>query len=165
MADTRVVLPARPCPIRARLRRLAPSYTFTGCLLPQAYGKGDKAPDEDEYKLQASPTTPAKLLMLTHGVWPRKGSRRDRSRGDGRPRRSSQGFAYQSVSQRAESAPLDGRGRPSLRGHWCESNADYNVAPFSAISFLIFSTNSPVAISSVFSFPRVRTLTLLASDS
>jgi hypothetical protein len=68
MADTRVVLPACPCPIRARLRRLAPSYTFTGCLLPQAYGKGDKARNEDEYRVQASPTTPAKLLMLTQGM-------------------------------------------------------------------------------------------------
>src|SRR5437899_3399439 len=68
MADTRVVLPACPCPTRARLRRLAPSYTFTGCLLPQAYGKGDKARNEDEYRVQASPTMPAKLLMLTQGV-------------------------------------------------------------------------------------------------
>src|ERR1700681_531838 len=68
MADTRVVLPACPCPIRARLRRLAPSYTFTGCLLPQAYGKGDTARNEDEYRVQASPTTPAKLLMLTQGM-------------------------------------------------------------------------------------------------
>src|SRR5271169_5024159 len=68
MADTRVVLPACPCPIRARLRRLAAAYTFTGCLLPQAYGKGDKARNEDEYRVQASPTTPAKLLMLTQGV-------------------------------------------------------------------------------------------------
>src|SRR6266849_9041527 len=68
MVDTRVVLPACPCPIRARLRRLAPSYTFTGCLLPQAYGKGDTARNEDEYRVQASPTTPAKLLMLTQGV-------------------------------------------------------------------------------------------------
>src|ERR1700686_3182907 len=68
MADTRVGLPACPCPMRARLRRLAPSYTFTGCLLPQAYGKGDKARNEDEYRVQASPTTPAKLLMLTQGA-------------------------------------------------------------------------------------------------
>jgi hypothetical protein len=35
----------------------------------------------------------------------------------------------------------------------------------SDISFLIFSTNSPVAMSSVFSLPRVRTFTLFASDS
>src|ERR1700730_16902759 len=41
----------------------------------------------------------------------------------------------------------------------------YNVALFSAISFLIFSTNSAVSMSSVFSFPRVRTFTLLDSDS
>src|SRR6267143_6058616 len=68
MADTRVVLPACPCPMRARLRRLAPSYTFTGCLLPQAYGKSDTARNEDEYRVQASPTTPAKLLMLTQGM-------------------------------------------------------------------------------------------------
>src|SRR6202795_3464880 len=68
MADTRVVLPACPCPMKARLRRLAPSYTFTGCLLPQAYGKGDTARNEDEYRVQASPTTPAKLLMLTQGM-------------------------------------------------------------------------------------------------
>src|SRR5208282_6235645 len=68
MADTRVVLPACPCPMRARLRRLAAAYTFTGCLLPQAYGKGDKARNGDEYRVQASPTTPAKLLMLTQGV-------------------------------------------------------------------------------------------------
>src|SRR6266849_53939 len=68
MADTRVVLPACPCPMRARLRRLAPSYTFTRCLLPQAYGKGNKARNEDEYRVQASPTTPAKLLMLTQGM-------------------------------------------------------------------------------------------------
>src|SRR5712692_5874378 len=73
MADTRVVLPACPCPIRARLRRLAPSYTFTGCLLPQAYGKGDTARNEDEYRVQASPTTPAKLLMLTQGMGRLKG--------------------------------------------------------------------------------------------
>src|SRR5208282_6824980 len=69
MADTKVVFPACPCPIRARLRRLAASYTFTGCLLPQAYRKGDTARNEDEYRLQASPTSPAKLLMLTQGVW------------------------------------------------------------------------------------------------
>src|SRR5580658_968399 len=68
MADTSVVLPACPCPIRARLRRLAASYTFTGCLLPQAYGKGDTARNEDEYRAQASPTTPAKLSMLTQGM-------------------------------------------------------------------------------------------------
>src|SRR5271157_3796628 len=74
MADTRVVLPACPCPIRARLRRLAPSYAFTGFLLPQAYGKGDTARDEDEYRVQASPTTPAKLLMLTQGVGRLKGT-------------------------------------------------------------------------------------------
>src|SRR5580658_2846428 len=73
MAETRVVLPACPCPIRARLRRLAAAYTFTGCLLPQAYGKGDKARNEDEYRLQASPTTPAKLLMLTQGAGGLKG--------------------------------------------------------------------------------------------
>src|ERR1700687_1356904 len=73
MADTRVVLPACPCPMRARLRRLAPSYTFTGCLLPQAYGKGDTARNEDEYRVQASPTTPAKLLMLTQGMGRLKG--------------------------------------------------------------------------------------------
>src|SRR5216683_1250489 len=73
MADTRVVLPACPCPMRARLRRLAPSYTFTGCLLPQAYGKGDTARNEDEYTVQASPTTPAKLLMLTQGMGRLKG--------------------------------------------------------------------------------------------
>src|ERR1700724_1347291 len=41
----------------------------------------------------------------------------------------------------------------------------YNVALFSAISFLIFSTNSAVPMSSVFSFPRVRTFTLFASAS
>src|SRR6266481_5801215 len=76
MADTRVVLPACPCPMRARLRRLAPSYTFTGCLLPQAYGKSDTARNEDEYRVQASPTTPAKLLMLTQGMGRLKG--RDR---------------------------------------------------------------------------------------
>src|ERR1039458_972144 len=114
MADTREVFPARPCPMRARLRRLAPSYTFTGCLLPQAYGQGDKAPDEDEYKVQASPTTPAKLLMLTQGM-------------GGEEQRPYVGIA------------------------------NYKVAPF--------STNSPVVMSSVFSFPRVRTLTLFASDS
>src|SRR5882762_6518958 len=74
MADTRVVLPACPCPIRARLRRLAPSYTFTGCLLPQAYGKGDTARNEDEYRVQASPTTPAKLLMLTQGFGREQGT-------------------------------------------------------------------------------------------
>src|SRR5712692_10417630 len=67
------ILPACPCPIRARLRRLAPSYTFTGCLLPQAYGKGDAARNEDEYRVQASPTTPAKLLMLTQGMGRLKG--------------------------------------------------------------------------------------------
>src|SRR5271157_4454769 len=77
MADTRVVLPACPCPIRARLRRLAPSYTFTGCLLPQAYGKGDTARDEDEYRVQASPTSPAKLLMLTQGMGRLKKARHD----------------------------------------------------------------------------------------
>src|ERR1700693_3304034 len=101
MADTRVVLPACPCPIRARLRRLAPSYTFTGCLLPQAYGKGDTARNEDEYRVQASPTTPAKLLMLTQGV-------------GGEKQRPYVGIA------------------------------NYKVARFSAISFLIFSTNSAV---------------------
>src|ERR1700745_2012604 len=73
MADTRVVLPACPCPMRARLRRLAPSYTFTGCLLPQAYGESDTDRNEDEYRVQASPTTPAKLLMLTQGVGRLKG--------------------------------------------------------------------------------------------
>src|SRR5713226_2499048 len=73
MSDTRVVLPACPCPMRARLRRLAPSYTFTGCLLPQAYGKGDTARNEDEYRVQASPTTPAKLSMLTQGMGRLKG--------------------------------------------------------------------------------------------
>src|SRR5208337_5311919 len=81
MADTSVVLPACPCPMRARLRRLAAAYTFTGCLLPQAYRKGDKARNGDEYRVQASPTTPAKLLMLTQGVG--KVPRRD-----GRPRPS-----------------------------------------------------------------------------
>jgi hypothetical protein len=55
------------------LRRLAASYTFTGCLLPQAYGKGDAARNEDEYREQASPTTPAKLLMLTQGMGSLKG--------------------------------------------------------------------------------------------
>src|ERR1700685_847224 len=78
MADTRVVLPACPCPIRARLRRWAPSYTFTGCLLPQAYGKGGMARNEDEYRLQASPTTPAKLPMLTQGMGVLKEGRQDR---------------------------------------------------------------------------------------
>src|ERR1039457_3809059 len=73
MADTRVVFPACPCPMRARLRRLAASYTFTGCLLPQAYGKGATARNEDEYRLQASPKMPAKLLMLTQGVGRNKG--------------------------------------------------------------------------------------------
>src|SRR5208282_2294476 len=88
MADTRVVLPACPCPMRARLRRLAAAYTFTGCLLPQAYGKGDKARNGDEYRVQASPTTPAKLLMLTQGVGmvPRR---------DGRPRPSGRSEAPQ----------------------------------------------------------------------
>src|ERR1035437_497328 len=82
MADTRVGLPACPCPIRARLRRLAPAYTFTGCLLPQAYGKGDKARDGNGYRVQASPTSPAKPLMLTQGLGmvPRR---------EGRPRSSS----------------------------------------------------------------------------
>src|SRR5271157_5700333 len=79
MADTSVVLPACPCPMRARLRRLAASYTFTGCLLPQAYGKGDKARDEDEHRVQASPTTPAKLPMLTQGVGRLKEGGRSRS--------------------------------------------------------------------------------------
>ena len=57
------------------------------------------------------------------------------------------------------SAPLRARG-PSAR-----DPADYKVRLFSAITFLIFSTNSSVGRSSVFSFPRVRTLTLLASAS
>src|SRR6266849_8956569 len=88
MADTRVVLPACPCPMRARLRRLAPSYTFTGCLLPQAYGKGDTARNEDEYRVQASPTTPAKLLMLTQGMGVEEQPTEHDLRRDGRPRPS-----------------------------------------------------------------------------
>ena len=75
MADTRVVFPACPCPIRARLRRLAASYTFTDDLLPQVYGKGDTARDEDEYRVQSNPTLPAKLLMLTQGVGRLKGGK------------------------------------------------------------------------------------------
>ena len=73
MADTRVVFPACPCPMRARLRRLAASYTFTDDLLPQVYGKGDTARDEDEYRVQSNPTLPAKLPMLTQGVGRIKG--------------------------------------------------------------------------------------------
>src|SRR5215469_4801117 len=43
--------------------------------------------------------------------------------------------------------------------------ATYKVALFSTINFLIFSTNSVASISSVFSFPRVRTFTLPVSAS
>src|SRR5258708_492804 len=50
-------------------------------------------------------------------------------------------------------------------GRAADYAADYKEALFSTISFLIFSTKSAVPMSSVFSFPRVRTLTLLASDS
>src|SRR5271157_3811835 len=109
MADTRVVFPACPCPIRAILRRLAPSYTFTGCLLPQAYGKVDTARDEDEYRIQASPTTPAKLLMLTQGVGmvPRR---------DGRPRPSSRSEAplcsFNARTEKTKPCELRSLGRP-----------------------------------------------------
>src|SRR5579871_4754124 len=41
----------------------------------------------------------------------------------------------------------------------------YTPGLFSAISFLIFSTNSAAGMSSVFSFPRVRTFTFPASAS
>src|ERR1700674_4796537 len=119
MADTRVVLPACPCPIRARLRRLAPSYTFTGCLLPQAYGKGDTARNEDEYRVQASPTTPAKLLMLTQGMGvAQAGSRRDgRIRPSNRAKLRYAFLVEEWTRRRPQRAALrlDGRMRPSLR--------------------------------------------------
>src|SRR5271155_126963 len=164
MADTKVVLPACPCPIRARLRRLAASYTFTGCLLPQAYGKGDKARNpesrnNDEYRQQASPTSPAKLPMLTQGIglkelaWgqPPSAVRTSAAR---------RGFRVVHPGNQKRATPRPA-GRPRLGRYM----ASYKTALFSAISFLIFSKNSDVPMSSVFSFPRVRTLTLLASPS
>src|SRR5260370_39028585 len=68
MADTSVVLPACPCPIRARLRRLAPAYTFTGCLLPQAYGKGDTARNEKWVRRTGQPNISCETSDANTGV-------------------------------------------------------------------------------------------------
>src|ERR1039458_576212 len=81
-------------------------------------------------------------------------------RGDGRPRPSG-GARLRSVDLvRVEG----GEGMPGQPRAAAPTRL-YRVVLFSAISFLIFSTNSAAGVSSVFSFPRVRTFTFPDSAS
>src|SRR5271157_1197300 len=68
MADTRVVFPACPCPTRTRLRRLAPSYTFTGCLLRQAFRDESLRPGRGSGQGTGQPNTACENYDANTGI-------------------------------------------------------------------------------------------------